>query len=175
MSASTNITPETAAATQQSRLTIALCVLAGLVTLSALSDFPSIFYERDHTEPLIIFAQTLTNAWLAIAPLIAGTALVFAFMGRVRHAIVMLAALILVRWLTELPSIAIHGWELSADYGGVIVAIQRFLYPVIAVAAIVFAVKNRRLWLATVFVSLPTAVAWAGVLIFAIGVSIYGF
>ena len=112
---------------------------------------------------------------LAISPLIAGAALMLAVTGRARHAIMTLAALILVRWASDLPSIAIHGWELSADYGGITVALARFGQPAIAIAALVLAIKNRRLWLATVFVSLPTVMAWAGVVAFGIAVSIYGF
>jgi hypothetical protein len=156
-------------------LRVGLIVLAAIETLSALADFSGIFYDYNHTTALLIFAQGVTKTRLAIAPLIAGAALVFASIGRLRHAIVALAALVLVVWLTELPSIAIHGLELSGGFVGLHLIAQRFIYPVIAVAAIVLAVRNQRLALAGALVSLPRIVAWLGVLAFGIGVMIYGF
>lgn len=156
-------------------LRIGLIVIAAIETLTTASDFSGIFYEYQHETRLLQFAQALTSMKLALAPAIAGVALVLAIMGRLRHAIVALAALVLVGWLSELPSFAIHGLELSATFGGTVVFVQRFVYPALAVAAIVLAMKNERLALAGVLVSLPTIFFWAVGLVFMIGFMIYGF
>ena len=95
------------------RLHIGLMILSGLILLGALSDFPAIFFDYGHTDRLVIFAQRLTSLKLALAPVIAGAALYFAIRRKLPHAIVALATLMLVNWLTELPSIAIHGMEMK--------------------------------------------------------------
>jgi hypothetical protein len=156
-------------------LRIALIVLAAIEMLSALNEFTGIFYEYNHTTKLLIVAQGLTTLRLALAPLFAGVALWFAIVGRIRHAIVALAILVLFTWVTDTPSFAIHGLEWSASPLGLHVFAQKFLYPLFAIAAIVLAAKNRRLWLAGVLVSLPTLITWFGILAFTISVLIYGF
>ncbi len=128
-----------------------------------------------HTTPLLIFAQALGMAKLALALVIAAAALVFAIIGRLRPAIIALAALVLIAWLSDLPSVFIHGLELSTDIMGLQLFVLRFIYPVIAVVTLVLALRNKRLVLAGVLVSVPTLIAVAGVFAFAIGVSIYGF
>lgn len=163
------------APTRQPVLRIALTVLAAIETLSAMSDFSALFFDYGHTQPLLVFAQTVTKAKLAVAPLFAIAAFVFALSGRMRAAVATLAALILLAWLSDLPSIAIHGFELSASTGGLVVFTQRFVYPVIAIAAIALARRNMHLGAAALLVSLPTVISWLGVLAFAIAISIYGF
>jgi hypothetical protein len=164
-----------APAKQRSWLWFGLLVLTVIETLSALSDVSGIFYDYGNTTPLAIFAQWLTRVHLAVAPLIAGAALVFAIMSRFRAAIGALATLILVEWISDLPSFAIHGVELGGGFTGLQVFAAQFLYPVIAVVALVLAVKNTRLGLAALLVSLPTIIKWAGVFAFGIAVMIYGF
>ncbi len=156
-------------------LRIALVIVAAIETLNALSDFPGIFYEWNHTEPLVIFAQRLTTAKIALAPLFAGAALVYASIARVRYAIAALAVLALLRWLVEIPSLFIHGLELSATGPGLFMFAWWFIYPLIGVTALALAYRNRRLVLAGALVSLPTLAGIAMVVIFAIGVMIYGF
>ena len=158
------------------RLRIGLMILSGLILLGALSDLPAIFFDYKHTDRLVIFAQRLTSLKLALAPVIAGAALYFAIRRKLPHAIVALATLMLVNWLTELPSIAIHGMEMKD--GGIyslVIAAQRFLYPLLAVAAMALALRNERLMTATVLTAIPTIVQWLGVAAFAVGVAIYGF
>ena len=156
-------------------LRIWLVVIAAIETAGALSDLPAVFYEYDHTTPLLIFAQALASAKLVLAVVIAGAALAFAIVGRVRHAIIALAVLLLIAWLSDLPSVFIHGLELSGDIMGLQLFVLRFIYPVVAVATLVLAIRNVHLVLAGVLVSVPTVIAVAGIIAFAISVSIYGF
>ena len=158
------------------RLHIGLMVLSGLILLGALSDFPAIFFDYGHTDRLVIFAQRLTSLKLALAPVIAGAALYFAITRKLPHAIVALATLMLVNWLTELPSIAIHGMEMkNGGITSLVIAAQRFLYPLLAIAAMAAALRNERLVTATVLTAIPMIVQWLGVVAFAVGIAIYGF
>ena len=156
-------------------LRIALLIVALIETLSALSDLPAIFYDYGHTAPMLIFAQALTKAKLALAPLFAGAALWFMIKAKPRNAIVALAALALLRWIAELPSIALHGLELSASFSGLFMFAVWFVYPALGIAALWLALRNRRLVLAGLLVMLPTLAALLSVAAFAIGVMRYGF
>jgi hypothetical protein len=157
-------------------LRIGLTAVAALEFLDALSGVQNIFTDYHHDTALLRFAQTLTSVRLALAPVIAGTALLYAAWGNIRRAILALAALVLTVWLLDdLPSIAIHGFELSADFGGMLAFFQHFVFPASAIAGAALVLKNRQLPLAGLLVSIPTIVNWAGVVAFTVAVMIYGF
>src|ERR1043165_694966 len=156
-------------------LRVALIVIAAIATLGATADVPIAFHDFGHTEPLRVFAQRVTSANLMIAPLIAGTALFCAVTGRTRAAIATLAALMLVNWLSELPRLPIHGLELSLSTPGTIVLIERFVFPLLAVAAIVFAMRGRHLAAAALIVTLPMILTATGAILFGVGMMIHGF
>lgn len=157
-------------------LRIGLAVVAALEFLDAISGVQNIFTEYHHDTVLLRFAQTLTSIRLALAPVIAGVALLYAAWGNIRGAIVALTALVLTVWLLDdLPSIAIHGFELSAGIGGMLAFVQHFVFPASAIAGAALVLKNRRLQLAGLLVSVPTIVNWVGVVAFTIAVMIYGF
>lgn len=150
--------------------------MAALEFLDALSGVQNIFTDYHHDTALLRFAQTLTSIRLALAPVIAATALLYAAWGNFRRAILALAALVLLVWaLDDLPTIAIRGLELSPGFGGMESLVHYFFFPAAAIAGAVLALKDRRLALAGLLVSLPTIINWAGVAIFTIAVLIYGF
>ena len=157
------------------RIRIALIVLAAIESLGALRDIPAIFYDFNPTTPLGKFAQALGTVGIVLVVPLALAALYFALKSRLRLAIAALAIQILVTWLCDLPSIAIHGIEWSLTFGGIQVAAYQIGAPLIALAALYLARRNERLGLATVLVALPTIVFWLGVIAFAISVMIYGF
>lgn len=157
------------------RARLYLCAVAAAQMVNALSGLSAIFYDYGHTDPLVIFAQRLTTIQLALAPFLAGAALALALMGRVRHAIIALAALILLNWIADVPSFFIHGIEWPHGLIGLHVLAQQFLYPLIAVAAIVLAWRGEQIAAAAILVSVPIVLALAGIFAFAIGVAIYGF
>ena len=153
-----------------------LAVVAALEFLDALSGIPNILTDHHHPTALLRFAQNLLSIKLALAPAIAGAALVFAAVGNFRRAILALAALALITWaLDDVWSIPIHGLELSPDYGGIGVALHHFVFPATALAGMALALKDRRLALAGLLVSVPTIVNWAGVVAFTVALMIYGF
>ncbi len=97
-------------------------------------------------------------------------------LGRLRQAILALAALVLMSWLLDdVSSIPIHGLEFTPDLGGVMMFGRRVVTPALAVAATVWAWQDRRLALAALFVSLPTIANWVGVVIFTVSILMYGF
>ena len=100
------------------------------------------------------------------------TALLLAAIGRVRPAIMALAALILLRWVDDLPTIPVHGLEFSLTGPGMVIIFERLAAPVLAVAAIMFALRNTRLVLATLFVTLTMLVSALGIAMY---VMVHGF
>lgn len=157
------------------KVRICVTLLAALQTFGALTDLPALFIDYGHDTRLLIFAQALTSVKIALTPLFTGAAFYFALKDRVPAALMTLAALILLGWLTELPSLAIHGLDLSPNFGGALSIATYFLAPLIAITAGVLAWRNERLGLATFLVALPFLSYLAGVAIFAVGVMIYGF
>jgi hypothetical protein len=157
------------------RIRIALIVIAAIESLAALRDIPAIFYDFNQTTPLLKFAQALGTVNLVLAVPLAFAALYFALARRLRLAIAAIAIRLLVTWLCDLPSIAIHGLEWSLTLGGIEVAGYQIGAPLIALAALYLAWRNERLGLATLLVALPIIFFWLGVLAFGVSVMIHGF
>jgi hypothetical protein len=157
-------------------LRVLLVLIAALEFLDALSGVQNIFTDRHHETVWLRFAQGLTSIQLALSPLLAGAALIFAALGNIRYAILALAALTLTAWVLEaLPSIAIHGIRLSLDYSGFEELVLYIVAPLVTVAAAFLALKHKRLSLAALLVSLPALFKWVGLVLFIIAVMIYGF
>lgn len=157
-------------------LCIALVVVAAIVTVNVLSDL-NVFFDPPEVPPRFRLAQWLLYAKIAIVPLPALAALVFAGLGRLRHAIVALAAILLLTFtLDDVPLVLLHGAELNAGGLSGLYALMKFVaFPLLAIGAIVFVVRNERLALACVLVSLPTILGVLAVATFGIDVLIYGF
>ena len=157
-------------------LRLLLVLVAALEFLDALSGVQNIFTDYHHDTTLLRFAQALTSINLALAPLLAGAALIFAALGNLRYAVLALAAMALAAWvLYSLPSIALRGVTLGLDIGTLA---ELFLYvvaPVTAVAAALLTLKEKRLGLATLLACLPALVKWMGFVAFFIAIMIYGF
>ena len=64
-------------------LRIGLAIIAAFELLDALSGVQNIFTDYHHPTALLRFAQTLTSIKLALAPVIAATALVYAAWGNI--------------------------------------------------------------------------------------------
>jgi hypothetical protein len=166
----------TAAPAPHRWLRLGLAAVAALELLDAFASVPNIFTDYHHETALLRFAQTLFSIKLALAPVIAATALLYAAWGNFRRAILALAALVLLTWLLDdVWSIPIHGFEFTPDFGGAVAFVHHFIFPLVAIAGAILAWKGRRLALATLLVCLPTLFNLAGVVLFAIGVAIHGF
>jgi len=146
-----------------------LAALAALELLDAMMRVQLLLPDYQHPTS---FVQALTGVYLALAPLVSGAALLFAAIGRVRQAVLALALLILLTWLLH-GIWSIHGSGLPWANGNPL--LQLFIFPAAAIAAAALAVKNRRLAIAGLLVSAPTIYGWVPMVIFTIGVLIYGF
>lgn len=155
-------------------LRFALMAIAAFVLTGAIMDFPIAFHDFGHTEPLLVFAQRVTSVKLMLAPLIAGAALYLAVTGRPRGTIAMLAALILMNWLSDLPTFPIHGFP-SFSVPGAMIIIERLVFPLLAVAAIVLALRDTRLGMAAIIVALPMLLTAINASLYMSGMMIHGF
>ncbi len=98
----------------------------------------------------------------------------FAVIGRVRYAIIALAAVVFMTWLNYMPSVVMHGLEFEG-IGAFETPARIIAFPLMAACAIALAARNQRLRFATALAGIPTFYSLVGLMIFAIGVSIYGF
>jgi hypothetical protein len=136
----------------------------------------NIFTDYHHPTTFLRFTQTLTGTKLALAPVIAGAALIYAALGNVRRAILALATLEISTWLLEdVWSIPIHGLELSADYGGMLALFYHFVFPAAALAGAAWLSRTGGFRWPALLVGVPTIVNWAGVVAFTVAVMMYGF
>jgi hypothetical protein len=101
-------------------------------------------------------------------------ALAFALFGRVRTAIVLLAANIIMRWLT-MNTFDPSNWRVTNLWSAQETVMNLIVMPVSAMVAARLAVKNSRLGLATFLVCLPTLYIVVIVIGFAISVAQHGF
>jgi hypothetical protein len=117
-------------------------------------------------------------ATIIIHPIAAGTALFFLVRGNLTWALVAMAVVILVGWITYLPSVQLHGLGIQEADGlyPALKLIQLLILPPILVLAITgLALTAKRLTLATLLAVLPTFLNILSVIAFGISVAIYGF
>jgi hypothetical protein len=112
---------------------------------------------------------------MATHPLLAGAALMFAAMGRVRYAIIALGIIVIMTWLNDMPSAVLRGFDFKGFLSTLQTVAQIIAFPLTGACAITYAAHNENLGRATLLVAIPTLFGVFGVLSFAIGVSIYGF
>jgi len=166
--------PVRPSAAPQPRLQIFLLVVAVVQVLGSMLAVPILFGDISEIPGPGLGGWTIT-AVIVANPFVAIAALVFALTGRLRHAIVAIAALGLLDWLNYLPSYVEHGLNLDASYASLITLNQFFVLPALCIAGIVFAIRDERLTLASVLVSVPLLVNILGFVTFGIGVAINGF
>jgi hypothetical protein len=155
-----------------------LIVVAALELLAVLWDFlfgrMSILF-RDPLEPAEPgMADVLAKAYVACHPLLALAALALAATGRVRHAIVALGAIVMMRWLNYMPSVVQNGLRLDDGFDVQWTAAQIFLFPLMAACGIALAVRDERPGLATALISVPTLYNLTGFTVYTLWVLIYG-
>jgi len=112
---------------------------------------------------------------LTLHPVLALSALVFAAIGHVRHAILALGAAVILAWLTLMPSVGGHGYVFSVFFATLQTSAQIIAFPLFGACAIALAARGERLGLATLLVSIPILSNLFNGLAFLIGVMIYGF
>jgi hypothetical protein len=123
-------------------------------------------------------------ATIILRPIAAGAALFFLVRGHLTWALVSMAVVILLGWITYLPSIQLHGLDLSGNLvevtlGSAMVTaglfFQLIIAPAVALAVAGLALTGKQMTLATLLAVLPTLMGVLGVVAFGISVAIYGF
>ncbi|MES2600493.1 MAG: hypothetical protein V4602_06755 [Pseudomonadota bacterium] len=176
MNSAAPIDEEAAAPPPAQRMLGLRTVLIALALIEAwfgLSDAPTLFGDMTHIGSGI--GSGLVKAHLAAHPLLAVAAIVFAAMGRVRHAIIALGTIIIMTWLSDMPSVVAHGLEFKSAFSAVETTAKVIAFPLVAACAIAYAAHNEHLGRATLLVAIPTLFTVVLVVGFAISVMIYGF
>ena len=157
-------------------LRLLLGFAALLETYYGLSVVTDLFIAGYKTSGL---GDAIARAYLAVHPVLALAALLFAFIGRVRDATIVLGTLVLATWLNELPSVAQHGLALGSSYTAMQTIPQIIAYPLMAACGIAYAARHQQPLIAAALVSMPTLFNALfhvlSIVVFAIGVMMYGF
>jgi hypothetical protein len=161
------------AAPRRLGLRVVLVIAALLESFDALTSVSTLFGDMSEI-PGPGVGGFLIKAHIATHPLLALAVLVFAAIGRVRYAIIALAAIVFMTWLNYMPSVVLHGLEFKG-VGAFETPVRIIAFPLMAACAIALAARNQRLRLATALASIPTFYSLIGLIVFAIGVGIYGF
>jgi hypothetical protein len=154
-------------------LRILLVVVAGLELFESLIGAPMLFGDMS-SFPGPGIGGAIIKLHLAVHPVLALAALILAAIGYVRHAIITIGAVVLVTWLSYMPSVAQHGLDFSGT-GLYQSPAQIFLYPLMGACAIALAARSNWLWPAAALAGIPSFLGVIGMVTFAIGVAIYGF
>ncbi len=176
MTPATPVTADSAAPAPAPRLMglrMVLIILAAVELFDGLSSVLILFGDMSHIGSGL--GGGLIKARLAAHPVLAAAAIAFAAMGRVRHAIIALGTVIIMSWLSDMPSIVLHGLGLKGAFSIVETTAKIIAFPLIAACAIAYAAHNEHLGRATLLVAIPTLFNVVMVIGFAIGVMIYGF
>lgn len=153
-----------------------LLLIAAIIELmSGLGDLPILLGDLSQI-PGPGLGGAIIIAKIALQPVLALAALFFIIRGHLTYALLAMAFIILMTWLSFLPSVQLHGLELEGSPIVVLpMGFQLILAPFLVVAIAGLALTGRQLTLATLLAVLPTFVGVFGVIAFAIGVAIYGF
>ncbi len=172
-------TVETQSRTQSTNranlIRLVLLIVAIGKVLGALSTLV-ILFDDDPTIPGTDLGGLVISATIVLSVLFAVAALIFAIRGPIARAIIAIAGLALLDWLSYVPSVVKYWSDFPGPgFAGSMAIVQMLVLPAIAAAAIVLAWRGERLGLAAILALIPTIVFFLGVIAFGIGVAIYGF
>lgn len=164
---------------------ILLLLAALLKLLGGLGDLPMLLGNLEEV-PGPGLGGAIIIAKVALQPLLALAALLFALRGKISYALVAMALIIVMSWLSLLPSVHLHGLGLEGPgEAGFPVIDEMFVTamliwevivaPVLALAIAALALTEKRLPLAAVLAALPSVVGFLTVIAFGVSVAIYGF
>ena len=165
--------PDPAPAPRMAGLRTVLVILALIETWLGLSDAPVLFGDMSHIGSGI--GSGLVKAHLAAHPVLAIAAIVFAAIGRVRHAIIALGTIIIMTWLSDMPSVVAHGLEFKSAFSAVETTSRIIAFPLVGACAIAYAAHNEHLRRATFLVAVPTLFNVMMIAGFAVSVMTNGF
>ena len=152
-------------------LRIVLVVVAAFQTLGSLQFLPVLFND-DPTSPARAPGGLLIKAVIVLSPLVAVSGFVFALKGQIRRAVIAIAGVSLLDWISYFPTFANH-WDASLlEFPGPLIF---FVLPVCAPVAILLAWRWRWPKLAIGLGLAPWVFRAVMVVAFGISVILYGF
>jgi hypothetical protein len=153
-----------------------LVAAAALEFLGGVRDLPVLFGNLSEV-PGPGLGGAIILAKIALQPILGLIALVCAWTGRLRESLLAMAAIVLMTWLSFLPSVALHGLDFKGKNAFINshIFLQVVLAPFLAAIVAAMAIRNRFTPMAVLLAIVPTLAGVLGVLAFAIGVAIYGF
>jgi hypothetical protein len=167
--------PSTQSTNRANLIRLILIIVAIGKVVSSLSSLVVLF-DNDPGVPGTSWGGLVISATIALGPFLAAAALIFAVRGPIGRAIIAIAALALLDWLSYVPSVIKFWSEFPGPgYVGLHGIVQMVVLPILAVTAIILAWRGARLGLAASLALVPTLVNILGVIAFGIGVAIYGF
>ncbi len=154
-------------------LCIVLVLLGAMEALDGVLTYQAMLGGETKIIPGTGVVRLLVGAHMVIQPILAFAVIILAVTGRVRIAIMVLAAIALMACLRFIPTLFADGFGLrsSANEKGVRV----IALPLMAVGAIVLAARNEKLWLATALLGFSTLYTQLIGVMFIFAVLIVGF
>jgi hypothetical protein len=152
-----------------------LLIVALIEFMGGLGDLPILAGNLDEI-PGPGLGGKIIVATIILRPIAAAAALFFLVRANPPGALVSMAVVILLGWVSYLPSVQLHGLEMQEDGAGGLLTFALIVLPPMLVLAIAgLALTGKRLTLATLLACLPALVGILSVVAFGIGVAIYGF
>jgi hypothetical protein len=153
-----------------------LLIAATIEFLGGLGSLPILMGDLNEVPGPGLDGQIIL-AGIVLQPLLALAALFFTVRGKIPYALVAMAFIILMAWLSYVPSVRLHGIDLSQGdaFTSTMLGWQLIVAPVVALVVAGLALRETQLTLATVLAVLPTLAHMLSVIVFGISVAIYGF
>jgi hypothetical protein len=160
-----------------------LLIVALIEFMGGLADLPVLAGNLDEI-PGPGLGGKIIIATIILRPIAAAAALLFLVRSKLPGALVSMAVVILLGWISYLPSIQLHGLELPADAGmplfaeatvNALLVWEAIVKPILVLAIAGLALTGKKLTLATILALLPTLISVLSVVAFGISVAIYGF
>lgn len=151
-------------------ITLTLLVFAAFETWDGWTNFaiPDSINQRSAIGGIFLVAHIISQ------PILGAAALAFALVGRARYAIIVLAANIVLTWLTA-DLFDPGNWKITSVWSAQETIMNLVIMPIAGLVAGRFAARNERLGLATFLVCLPTLYVIVVLVGFMISVSLHGF
>lgn len=154
-------------------LRFALILLGAIELLDGVLTYQSMLGGETPIIPGTGIIRPLMSAHMHIQPILAFAVIILALIGRVRLAIMVLAAIALMMWLRFIAQLIPPGFGLSSDTNEK--GIRLIALPLMAAGALVLAARNEKLWLATALTGISTLYIQIYGVLFFFAVLIYGF
>ncbi|MTD95832.1 hypothetical protein GIW81_15945 [Hyphomicrobium sp. xq] len=170
-------TASVAPAAQPAKWARLLLLIAAMIEfLGGLGSLPILFGDLNEVPGPGLDGQIIL-AGIVLKPLLALAALFFTVRGKIPYALVAMAFIILMAWLSYVPSVRLHGLDLSQGdaFTTTMLGWELIVAPVLALAVAGLALRETQLTLATVLAVLPTLAHVLSVIAFGVSVAIYGF